>query len=88
MFLGDCTEFSLSETIVLKYSLVYATGIDESGLTSRFRSSLSAAESMSVLREYCLEYLVVVICKVIVNGRREEIINIYLLRKIENLKWI
>jgi hypothetical protein len=64
------------------------TSIDESGPTSRFRSSLSAAESMSVLREYCLECLVVVVCKAIVNGGREEIINIYLLRKIENLKWI
>jgi len=64
------------------------TSINESGLTSRFRSSLSAAESMSVLREYCLECLVVVVCRVIVNGGREEIINIYHLRKIENVKWI
>jgi hypothetical protein len=64
------------------------TSINESGLTSRFRSSLSAAESMSVLREYCLECLVVVVCRVIVNGGREEIINIYHLRKIENVEWI
>jgi hypothetical protein len=59
--------------------------MDKNELTSRFRSSLSAAESMFLLREYCLECLVIVVRKVIVNEGREEIINIYLLRKIEKL---
>lgn len=58
---GSRTEFSLGKAIILGSCYYLTTGKHDGRRTSRLLSSLSAAESMLVLREYCLECLTVVV---------------------------
>ena len=58
---GYHTEFSLGKAIVLEQLSHRTTGTPpRNRLTSRLRSSLSAADSILLLSEYCLEVRVVV----------------------------